>query len=293
MKRMKLRIDRVVTVPASKAVAVVMARGFNSLILSRCVGRSSMVERRVVDPVTAVRFRSVKMEGVRQDEGPVLKTGSGVGAMSVLGSSPRPSSDVPVAERQGIRLQPGMDVGSTPTRDSRKAGRVVRHRTANARSSERARGFKSSAFRQWVSSVTVARLAPDQVIRVRILARLQCAGKATGRPLGFKIPDEWGFDSLPAHRATVGQRQSRPPQKGVDGGSNPPGRTMRGYPNWQRGWPEEPEVEGSTPSPRKTWNLSTTVVRSVEAREIPVRFWGVPPCQGRPTAESPGSEPGC
>ena len=126
-------------------------RGFKSSIF-RC-GRSSI--GRAPDcgsGMVGVRFPSVTpKEGVRLDEEPVLKTGSGTA--SVLGSSPRPSSDVSVAERlQALGCNPG-DVGSNPTRDSGKVGGAVSQRVANPSSSTRARGFESLTFRTRVRSV--------------------------------------------------------------------------------------------------------------------------------------------
>lgn len=125
-----------------------MARGFESLILS--CGRSSSFGRARDCGSRGWGFefpRSLNRRTGRIGIASVLKTVA-VRKRGHVGSNPTSSSEVSVAERQGIRLQPEMDVGSTPIRDSRKTARTVSDRTANARSSERVWGFESSVFRR-------------------------------------------------------------------------------------------------------------------------------------------------
>lgn len=212
------------------------AQGFDSSALRNCVGRSSTVERRTVAPVMAVRLRSVKTEGVRQDEEHDLKSCSGV--TSVVGSSPTPSS---VRVRGVNGSTPGSRPGNLGSNPSGPAS-CVRGPTAEAR--------------------------------------------------GLS-PRGSGFESWRTHMRSWANWQSRPPQKGVDGGSNPPGRTCASRPTGRVAG-----LRGRMFRVRLPARAHGQVAQMVEHRvEVPGVGGSIPSLSTHARvgqlAESPVSEAGC
>lgn len=162
-------------------------QGFDTSTFRRCGERSSMAERQdVALVVTSSSLVVHPAEGVRLDEERALKARSGTA--SVLGSSPRPSSDVSVAERlqatgcnpvdrrfeSGPRLKstipaagqagpvarrvrPSLARSRGHHKDRQDAivgslrdARVASDRSAKPRSGSHQRGFESHSLSRWV-----------------------------------------------------------------------------------------------------------------------------------------------
>jgi hypothetical protein len=142
------------------------------------------------------------------------------------GFEPSTLRHVSVAERQGIRLQPGTDVGSTPTRDSGKAARTVSDRPAKARSSARTCRFDSCAFRSCAgrsSTVEHRDVAPGTAVRLCSSRQVRSSNWPERR---IPIPAVAGSSpAAPIARDRGAIWQTRRFQKSHVEGSTPSGRT--------------------------------------------------------------------
>lgn len=159
-----------------------------------------------------------------------------------------------VAEWRGIRLQPGMDVGSTPTRASRRAARMVSDRPAKARSSGRTCRFDPCALRSCsVAAAPVAQSEEAPASKAGTCwfesSRAHCARASTptgrgdglrGRSVRVRIP--------PRPRGTVAPTVERETENLRVGGSSPPRSTgCPRSPIWKRRDAQDVVVGGSNP----------------------------------------------
>lgn len=109
-------------------------------------GKASALKAVAVGVVPTWGFKSSVFRHGERPAGRGARLESVCGVTAVRGSSPWLSAKVSVAERQGSRLQPGMDVGSTPTRDSLRTGGMATQRSAKASSGSNQCRFESGVL---------------------------------------------------------------------------------------------------------------------------------------------------